>query len=125
MATINKPVFRVATGLVACQPAEEAEVHRTSGTVALAAVPDFLARVDALAQGLDVAALGEMTASVPLDEEKQALQEVIYEGEDTTLVYHVWREHADSVHLYFATPSPGLAEALEAELAAHGTADRE
>ncbi len=100
----------------ACQPAEP-ESHQVSTNISPEAVPGFLQAVDALVDNdLDVAGLSEFSASVPIDEEKQQKLEIVFRGDSTTVLYHVWRENVDTVHLYFSTPSEALAAAIEAEM---------
>ena len=102
--------------LSACQPAEQ-ETHQVSTNITVEAVPGFLQTVDALVDNdLDVAGLSEFSTSIPVDEEKQQEIEVVFQGNKTTVLYHVWRENVDTVHLYFSTPSEDLAAAIEVEM---------
>lgn len=98
----------------ACQPTEQ-ETHQVSTNMNLEAVPGFLQTVDALVDNdLDVTGLSEFSTSIPVDEEKQQKLAIVYRGDETTILYHVWRENIDTVHLYFSTPSEDLAAAIEA-----------
>lgn len=106
----------ICLAIVACQPADP-KTYQASTNLKVQAVPGFLHAVDALVDSdLDVAGLVEFGASVPVDDEKQQKIAVVYQQDDTMVLYHVWRENADSVHLYFSTPSEGLAAAIESEM---------
>ena len=83
-------------------------------------MPAFLASLDqATDSTIDVDALVMLTESVSIDEEKQQRFAVIVNGADTELLYHVWREQQDWVHLYLSTPSSALAQLVESELQPH------
>ncbi len=101
--------------LIGCAPTEE-ESHQVTGDVDLARVPALLAELAGSVDGVDVEGLVALTDSVAMDAEKQEKLSVSHDGASTTLVYHVWREQADWVHLYFSTPSAELAAFTEATL---------
>lgn len=114
--------MRTALGLlilfiVACAPGEE-EVHRVTANMDLDNVPRFLAAIDRQTDSdLGVSDLLALTNSVPMDEEKQQEFSIVYQGAGTTLIYHVWREQADWVHLYLSTPSEALFGLIDSEAA--------
>ena len=105
-------LFVAALLLVGCAPAEE-ENHQVTGDVDLAHIPALLTELADSVGGVDVESLVALTGSVAMDAEKQEKLQVSYGGASTTLVYHVWREQADWVHLYFSTPSAELAALTE------------
>lgn len=99
--------------LAACSADEEVN-HQASVNVDLSTLPALLAAVDGVAENaLDVPGLLAMSESVSLDQEKQQIVPVTFGGRQTELMIHVWREHADWVHLYFQTPSADLIAALK------------
>ena len=88
--------------LVCACTSQEEVTHQASVNIDLSAVPMLLEAIDVLADNeLDVAGLLSMTNSVTMDEEKQQKFALTFKGEDTELLYHVWREQVDWVHLYF------------------------
>lgn len=99
--------------LYACTAEEEAS-HTASVNVDLSAMPAVLAAVDGVTENaMDISSLLAMSQSVSLDQEKQQIVPVSFGGRQTELMIHVWREHADWVHLYFQTPSSALIDALK------------
>ena len=83
-------------------------------------MPVFLASLDqATDSTVDVEALVVLTESVSIDEEKQQKFSVTVNGSDTELLYHVWREQQDWVHLYLSTPSSTLAQLVEDKIQPH------
>ena len=110
----------VFIGLVACSPAEQEETTlQSSVNVDLSVVPALLTALDEMTDSqLDVSGLTDLTNNVTIDQEDQRKFAVTYKGEETELLYHVWREQSDWVHLYFSTPSKALHEAMEASNAA-------
>ncbi len=110
---MSKPLIITLLAIVAaCAPAEP-EKHTTSLSVNLARTSQLLGAMDVLLDNrIDVAALEAMTQSVPMDEEKQQVLSVTFNGASTELFYHVWREQIDWVHLYLSSPSEGLIDAI-------------
>ena len=110
--------MRFVTGLVvlflaACSPGEP-EIHTTSADVDLAAIPAMLAAIDSITDDeLPTDELLALTTTVPMDEEKQQRIAVSYGGEETEVLYHVWREQADWVHVYASSSSRDLVNAVE------------
>lgn len=112
-------VMRIVTGfaaifIVACTSSEP-ETHTTSADVDDASIPAMLAAIDGLTDNaLPVDELLAMTASVPMDEEKQQRVPVVFDGEDTDMLIHIWREQVDWVHVYASSTSQDLVNAVEA-----------
>ena len=113
--------MRIITGfvvllLVACAPAEP-ETHTTSADVDLVSIPAMLAALDELTDDeLPVEELFALTNSVPMDEEKQLSFAVSFEGRDTEMMYHVWREQTDWVHVYASSTSAPLVDAVASSI---------
>ena len=104
----------VAVFLVACAPSEP-ETHTTSANVDEVSIPTMLAAIDGLTDNdLPVEELLDMTTSVPMDEEKQQRVAVVFRGEETDMLIHIWREQADWVHVYASSTSKDLVDAVEA-----------
>ena len=112
-------IIRIVTGfaamlLVACAPSDP-EVHTTTANVDDASIPAMLAAIDGLTDNpLPVGELLAMTASVPMDEEKQQRVAVVFDGEETDMYIHIWREQVDWVHVYASSTSRDLVNAVEA-----------
>lgn len=113
--------MRIITGfvvlLLAACTASEPETHSTSADVDLAAIPAMLAAIDDITDNeLPVEELLALTNSVPMDEEKQQRFAVSFGGKDTEVLYHVWREQTDWVHVYASSTSQELVGAVEASI---------
>jgi hypothetical protein len=110
--------MRIVTGLVvlllvACSPSE-LETHTTSANVDLASIPAMLAAIDNITDDdLPVDELLALTNSVPMDEEKQQRFVVSFRDIETEVLYHVWREQTDWVHVYASSTSQDLVKAVE------------
>ena len=114
-------VTRIVTGftaifLVACSSGD-AETHTTSVNIDDEAIPAMLAAIDGLTDNeIPVDELLAMTASVPMDEEKQQRVAVVFAGEETDMLIHIWREQADWVHVYASSTSQDLVKAVEGDI---------
>lgn len=110
--------MRIVTGfvvllLVACSPSE-LETYTTSANVDLASIPAMLAAIDNTTDDeLPVDELLTLTNSVPMDEEKQQRIVVSFRENETEMLYHVWREQTDWVHVYASSTSQDLVSAVE------------
>lgn len=99
--------------IAACSPGEQ-EIFKASVNVDLVSVDGLLAAVDRLTDNkLDIDGLAALTNSVPMDDEKQERFPVTFNGNDTELLYHVWREQQDWVHVYVSSSSEELIEAFK------------
>ncbi len=112
-------ITRIVTGLVAlllvaCAPSDP-EVHTTTANVDDASIAAMLAAIDELTDNkLPVDELLALSASTPMDEEKQQRIAVVFDGEETDMLIHVWREQVDWVHVYASSTSQDLVNAVEA-----------
>ena len=99
--------------LLACSPSEP-ETHTTSADVDLVAIPAMLAALDSNTENeLPIDELLALTNSVPMDEEKQQRVAVSFGDAETEMLYHVWREQADWVHVYASSTSQDFVSAVE------------
>jgi len=99
--------------LVGCSSNKQ-ESYTTSLNVDLSKLSVLLSAVNQLTDNeLDTEHLVELANSVRLDEEKQERLPTAYSGKETEILYHVWREQADWVHLYFSSPSEELIGAIK------------
>ena len=111
--------MRTATGvlvflLAACSPGEE-ETFTASANVDMEKIPAMLGAIDAISDNaLPVDELIELTNTTPMDQEQQLRFPVRFEGRDTEMLYHVWREQEDWVHVYASSTTKGLVDAVEA-----------
>ena len=102
--------------LVACSPSE-VQTYTTSANVDLESIPAMLAAIDDITDDeLPVDELLALTNSVPMDEEKQQRIAVSFRESDTEMLYHVWREQTDWVHVYASSTSQDLVSAVEISL---------
>ena len=106
-------VFIALLALAACSPPGEPEVFTSSVDVDETAVSAALAALNAVT-AVDVGGLLTLTESTPMDDEQQQRFAVTFNGEETEILYHVWREQEDWVHLYFSSESEDLIAAIEA-----------
>ncbi len=103
-----------ATLLVGCSPSDP-EMHTTSANVDDASISAMFSAIDGLTDNqLPVDELLAMTASVPMDEEKQQRIAAVFDGEETDMLIHIWREQVDWVHVYASSTSRDLVKAVEA-----------
>ncbi len=103
--------------LAACTAPSEPEVFTSSVDVDEASVAQVLMVLDGLTDNdIDVDGLLELARTTPMDDEKQQRFEVSYDGEDTSILFHVWREQEDWVHLYASSESEGLVKAINDEM---------
>ena len=77
-----------------------------------------LTAVDQLTENdIDIDRLLELTETTKMDDEQQLRFAVSFSGEETEVLYHVWREQEDWVHLYASSESESLVTALQAAMA--------
>ncbi len=113
--------MRVATGalllfLAACSPGEP-ETFTTSADVDMERIPAMLMAIDALTDNdVPFDALVELTNDTPMDQEDQLRFPVTFAGRETDMLYHVWREQEDWVHVYASSTDKGLVDAIEMSL---------
>ena len=116
-------VMRIMVGLIvlflaACSESEP-ETFTTSANVDDQRILAMLSAMDGLADNaLPVEELLELTSTTPLDQEQQLRFPVTFGGNDTDLLYHVWREQEDWVHVYASSTNRELVDAVEAQFSA-------
>jgi len=104
--------------LAGCTSPGEPEVFTTSVDVDGTSVMAVLTAVDQVTENdIDVDRLLELTETTKMDDEQQLRFAVSYNGEETEVLYHVWREQEDWVHLYTSSESESLVTALQAAMA--------
>jgi hypothetical protein len=104
--------------LAACSPSEP-EAYTTSVDVDDQRIRAMLTAIDGLADNpLPVDDLLELTKTTPLDQEQQLRFPVTFRGEETDILYHVWREQEDWVHVYVSSSNKTLVDAVEAQFSA-------
>ena len=104
--------------LAACSPSEP-ETFTTSANVEDQRILAMLTAIDGVADNsLPVDDLLELTNTTPLDQERQLRFPVTFRGEETEILYHVWREQEDWVHVYASSTNEKLVDAVEAQLSA-------
>jgi hypothetical protein len=121
MSIVMSMVRRIVLGLVvmlvvACTPSEP-ETFTTSANVDDVSIPAMLAAIDELTDNqLPVDELLALTTSVSMDDEKQQRFAVSFGGEETDMLFHIWREQIDWVHVYASSTSQDLVNAVEASI---------
>ena len=109
---------------VASCSSSEPEVYSASVNVDLSVIGGLLTAIDQLTENdLDIDGLMAMTNSVPMDEEKQQRFPVKFGGDDAELMYHIWREQQDWVHVYVSSSSEVLIKAIERSAAPFARAE--
>ena len=99
--------------VASCAPSEPEEFS-ASVNVDLTSIGGLLAAIDQITENdLDIDGLMAMTNSVPMDEEKQQRFPVGFDGDEAELMYHIWREQEDWVHVYVSSTSEALINAIE------------
>ena len=106
-------VFIALFLLAGCAPRGEPEVFTYSVDVDGPSVGALLTALDQITD-VDVDDLLRLTESTAMDTEQQERFAVSFNGADTEILYHVWREQEDWVHLYFSSDSEELTGAIEA-----------
>ena len=103
--------------LAACTAPSEPEVFTSSVDVDETSVAQVLEAVDGLTDNdIDIDGLLALALTTPMDDEKQQRFAVTYDGEETSILFHVWREQEDWVHLYASSESEGLVNAIKNEM---------
>ena len=103
--------------LAACTAPSEPEVFTSSVDVDEASVALFLESLDGLTDNdIDIDGLLALALTTPMDDEKQQRFAVSYGGDETSILFHVWREQEDWVHLYASSESEGLVNAIKNEM---------
>jgi hypothetical protein len=110
---MRNSVFIALFMLAACTSPGEPEVFTSSVDVDETSVSAALAALNAVTE-VDVDGLLTLTQSTPMDNEQQQRFAVSFNGEETEILYHVWREQEDWVHIYFSSESEDLIAAIEA-----------
>ena len=114
----------VFTVFLAACTATEKEVLTTSVDVNQTELSALLTDIDALADNaLPVDKMLELAESTPMDGELQERIAFTFDGSSEEILFHVWREQVDWVHLYFSSTSRELIEALEETNAAYARDD--
>ena len=99
--------------LAACAETEQEPVT-TSVDVDETQLEALFAAIDGLTDDvLDASPLMELAVTTPMDDELQTRFTVRYEGSESEVLYHVWREQVDWVHLYFSSTSKDLIAEIE------------
>ena len=99
--------------LMGCAESEPERVT-TSVDVDETQLEALFAAIDGLTDDtLDAASLIELAATTPMDDELEARFKVRYDGSEREVLFHVWREQVDWVHLYFSSTSKSLIDAIE------------
>lgn len=100
--------------LVGCAKTE-AERVTTSVDVDETRLEALFTAIDGLTDDtLDAASLMELAATTPMDDELEARFTVQFDGAENEVLFHVWREQVDWVHLYFSSTSQPLIDAIAA-----------
>ena len=103
--------------LAACTAPSEPEVFTSSVDVDEASVAMVLEALDALTDNdIDVDGLHELARATSMDDENQQRFAVTFGGEETSILFHVWREQEDWVHLYASSESESLVNAIKNEM---------
>jgi hypothetical protein len=120
---MRKILIMITVLLAACTATEE-EVLTTSVDVNQSDLPSLLGDINTLANSaLPVDTMLEIAVSTPMDDEQQERFTFAFNGSDEEILFHVWREQVDWVHLYFSSTSKELIAALEKTNSAYARDD--
>lgn len=109
--------------LTGCSAAEKT-VFTTSVNVDQTELHALLDAIDAIAENqLPVDEMLLLATSTPMDEEQQERYAISFQGGEEEILFHIWREQLDWVHLYFSSTSGGLIGTLEESNAAFARVD--
>jgi hypothetical protein len=104
--------------LAGCSSPDEPQVFSTSVDVDEAEVELVLQALDQITDTeIDIGRLVVLTETTDMDAEQQERFAVTFDGNDTELLYHVWREQQDWVHLYVSSDSKDLVDAFKSAAA--------
>jgi hypothetical protein len=104
--------------LAACSSSEP-ETFTTSANVDDQRILAMLTAIDGIAENpLPVYELLELTKTTTLDQEQQLRFPVTFRGEETEILYRIWREQEDWVHVYASSTNEKLVDAVEAQFSA-------
>ena len=110
---MQKLLILIAVLLAACTTTED-EVLTTSVDIDQSELPALLGDIDLIADNaLAVDEILELAVSTRMDEEQQDRFTLTFKGTDEEILFHVWREQVDWVHLYFSSTSKELIAALD------------
>ena len=114
---MRKILFVAMFLLAGCSPPGEPEVFTTSVDVDATSVIAVLRALDQLTDNdIDVDGLLALTESTAMDDEQQQRFDVSFAGTETDVLYHVWREQEDWVHLYASSESENFVAAIKAAM---------
>ena len=100
--------------LAACSAPSEPEVFTSSVDVDETSVAQVLEALDGLTDNdIDIDGLLALALTTPMDDEKQQRFAVSYDGDETSILFHVWREQEGWVHLYASSESENLVNAIK------------
>ena len=109
--------------LAACSAAEKI-VFTTSVNVDQTELHALLDAIGAVADDpLPIDEMLLLATSTPMDDELQERYAFSFEGSEEEILFHIWREQVDWVHLYFSSTSGALIGALEASNAPYARDD--
>ena len=110
---MQKILILSAVLLAACTATEE-EVLTTSVDVNQSDLAALLGDINTLADNaLPVDKMLELAVSTQMDDEQQERIMFAFKGSDEEILFNIWREQVDWVHLYFSSTSKELIAALE------------
>ena len=110
---MRKILILIVVLLAACTATKE-EVLTTSVDVNQSELPALMGDIDTLADNaLPVDKMLELAVSTPMDDEQQDRIMFAFNGSDEEILFHIWREQVDWVHLFFSSTSKELIAALE------------
>ena len=110
---MRKILFVALILIGACSSPGEPEVFTSSVDVDESSLMTVLTAINQITE-INVDGLFELAESTPMDDELQERFAVSFNGEESEILYHVWREQEDWVHLYFSSESEDLIATIKA-----------
>ncbi len=113
----------IALVLAGCSAAEKT-VFTTSVNVDQTELHALLDAIDAVAENqLPVDEMLLLATSTSMDDEQQERYAILFKGIEEEILFHIWREQVNWVHLYFSSTSGALIGTLEESNAAFARDD--
>lgn len=110
---MRKILILVSLLVAACSPTEPT-VLTTSVDVDQSALAALLSDIDAITENdLPITEMTQLAVSTPMDGEQQERFVMVIAGDDEEVLFHIWREQQDWLHLYFSSTSKDLVAAIE------------
>lgn len=88
------------------------------------ALAALLNDIDAVTENeLPIEEMIQLALTTPMDNEQQERFNMVFAGDNEDVLFHIWREQQDWLHLYFSSTSKNLIAAIETSSADYARDD--